>query len=442
MTSISPEKAKTYGIYTLVAGWLAFFCLFGYRSSFSVMQGSIIKDMGWTATQASMGYCVLMTVYAITAFFSASLVDRQGPRASYFFGALTCFLGFFLTSLLDNTWSNSFYIYLITYGLFAGIGNGMLGLAVPISIRRWYVGDRYGTAYGWCFMGAPLAQLLLTLVLKPVLISAGWQMGMKALSFIMVVFLVISGILARRSPEDYGVEPHGAASLKAKGQQAATYKFRSWKISEAFGTWALWGILLAFLTSMTSEFLVWSQLVSYFTLDMGFSLSTASNLYMIVGIVGLFTFPGTGKISDRIVKKLGNERKGRKLMLIISPALACIAILLLFTKSIPAIVISMILLSTYWAIQPGGCAGYCATFFGGPTFGKVWGLTSLIVMGIGPSTGTFLGAYLKDLYGNYTPAFILCFCGFLVALLVATMLPLTLKNEREAAAAAAATAKA
>jgi hypothetical protein len=41
---------------------MAVFCLFGYRSSFSVMQKSIMTNTGWTAIQAFLGYCVMMTV--------------------------------------------------------------------------------------------------------------------------------------------------------------------------------------------------------------------------------------------------------------------------------------------------------------------------------------------------------------------------------------------
>ena len=136
MTPISPEKAKKYGLCTVISAWLAVFCLFGYRSSFSVMQGLIIADTGWTTIQTSLGYCVMMTVYAITAFFSGSMVDKKGCRPTYAIGAVCCFLGFFLTSFLNPKSSSSFFIYLFTYGLFAGIGTGMLWVSSTISCRK------------------------------------------------------------------------------------------------------------------------------------------------------------------------------------------------------------------------------------------------------------------------------------------------------------------
>lgn len=430
MNPISAEKAKTYGILTVVSAWLAVFCLFGYRSSFSVMQKAIIADTGWSSVQVSMGYVVMMTVYAITAFFSGSLVDKKGPRPTYFMGAIACFLGFFLTSNLDITSKSSFFTYLFTYGLFAGIGTGMLWVSSTVSCRKWYVGARYGTMWGLAFMGAPMAQLLLTLVLKPILISMGWQAGMKVLSIIMAVFLLVAALLARQSPADYGVEAFGADALRAKGPAPAK---KVWQVNEAFGTWVQWGTIFAFLTSMLGEFLVWSQLVAYFLSDRGMDLATASNIYIIIGFAGIFAMPLTGKLSDNLVKKFGNERKARKTMLMLGPSCAAVAVLLLFTKNMPLTIVSMVLLAIYWGIEPGGCAGYSASFFGGPTFGKIWGLSTLLIMGTGPAIGTFMGAWFKDTFGNYTPALIFCIGAFVVSALVASTLPLTLKSEQVAA---------
>lgn len=124
MASISPEKARTYGLCTVISAWLAVFCLFGYRSSFSIMQKMIIADTGWTTMQVSLGYCLMMTIYAITAFFSGSLVDKRGCRPTYAIGAVTCFLGFFLTSMVNVASPSGFYLYLFTYGVFAGVGTG------------------------------------------------------------------------------------------------------------------------------------------------------------------------------------------------------------------------------------------------------------------------------------------------------------------------------
>lgn len=426
MNPISQKQAKNFGLMTVVSAWLAVFCLFGYRSSFSIMQGMIIKDTGWSTLQVSLGYCIMMTVYAITAFFSGSLVDKHGCRPTYAIGAVCCFLGFFLTSLVDVTSTTGFYLYLFTYGLFAGIGTGMLWVSSTVSCRKWYVGARYGTMWGFAFMGAPMAQLLLTLVLKSVLVGMGWQVGMKIMAIIMAVFLIVASIIAKKTPDKYGVEPFGAETLKKQG--AAAHK-KVWTVGEAFKTYAIWVTILCFLTAMAGEFLVWSQVVSFFQTDMNMSLNKASNTYLMIGIVGIFSMPLTGKFSDWLVRRFGNERKARKLMLSIGPACGAIGVIMLLTKNIVLCVIAMVFLAVYWGIEPGGCAGYAGSIFGGATLGRIWGLATLIVMGIGPSFGTFMGAWFKDHFGSYMPALIFCLAAYLISMLLSFTMPLKIKGE-------------
>jgi MFS family permease len=43
----------------------------------------------------STGYSIMMSVYAITAFFSGMIIDKYGTRPAYFLGAIFCGLGFF-----------------------------------------------------------------------------------------------------------------------------------------------------------------------------------------------------------------------------------------------------------------------------------------------------------------------------------------------------------
>ena len=62
--------AKKTSYFVVVAAWLAVFCLFGYRSTFAILAGPMSQTMGWTGAQVSLGYSLMMSIYAITAFFS------------------------------------------------------------------------------------------------------------------------------------------------------------------------------------------------------------------------------------------------------------------------------------------------------------------------------------------------------------------------------------
>lgn len=411
--------AKRIGYFVVAAAWLAVFCLFGYRSTFSVMQGPMRESMHWTAGQTSLGYSLMMTVYAITAFFSGMIIDRYGTKPAYFLGAIFGALGFYVTSHV-----HSYGAYLASYAIFAGIGTGMLWVSSTVSVRKWYVGKAYATMWGLAFMGAPMAQVVLSLGVKKILLSTDWRAAMQVLAVVVFVALIIAALVAKKNPEDYGFKPFG---LPAGGGAAQAKEEYIWSIGEAFGRYAIWGTILAFLTSMVAEFLIWTQVVMYWVNDVKLSLGTATNLYVAIGIAGIFTMPILGWVADRVVGAVKNEPLGRKIMLIFAPAVGVVAcILLLLTKHSMAFgVLACILFAIYWAVEPGGCAGYAGSVYGRISLGKIWGLATLVVMGIGPALGSFMGGYLFDVSGSYYNSIIFALCSFAASVIFAITLPLT-----------------
>lgn len=417
-------KAKKTGHMVIAAAWLAVFCLFGYRATFSVLLGPMQESMNWTVSQTSLGYSLMMTIYAITAFFSGMLIDRYGTKPAYFLGAIFGALGFLITSYVT-----SYVTYLAAYSIFAGIGTGMLWVSSTVSVRKWYVGKAYATMWGLAFMGAPMAQVILSLGAKQVLVTMDWRVAMKGLALVVFVALIIATLIAKKNPQDYGVKPFGLETLKDKGQDD-----HIWELGEAFSQYPIWGVILAFLTSMVAEFLIWTQVVMFWTNDVKLSLSTATNLYIAIGIAGIFTMPLLGIVADKVVGLVGSETKGRKIMLIFAPiigALACI-VLLMTKHSMGFGVLACILFAIYWAIEPGGAAGYAGAVFGSKSLGKIWGFATLIVMGTGPAFGSFMGGYLFDTSGSYHNSVLFALGAFVASIVFAASLPLSAKHKEAA----------
>ncbi|MGE5553648.1 MAG: MFS transporter [Betaproteobacteria bacterium] len=410
--------AERTGRMVVAAAFLAVFCLFGYRSTFSVLQGPLRDSMGWTVSQTSLGYSLMMTVYAVTAFFSGMIVDRWGTRPAYLAGSVFCALGFFLTSRVQ-----SYPAYLAVYAIFAGLGTGMLWVSSTVSVRKWYVGKSYATMWGFAFAGAPLAQVVLSLGVKRVLLSTDWRTAMALLAGVVFAALVLAGLLARKNPEAYGVAPFGlTASAGAPKEEYV------WSTKEAFGRFPIWGAIIAFLTSMVAEFLIWSQVVLFWTKDVKLSLNAATNLYVAIGLAGLFTMPIMGMVADALVGRLKSEAKARKTMLVFAPTVGAVACLLLMASgaSLGLAIVACLLFAVYWAIEPGGVAGYVGCIYGRKTMGKIWGLGTLIVMGIGPALGSFMGAYLYDVSGSYHNSILFALGAYVVSILAAAALPTAL----------------
>lgn len=413
------RNARKMSYMVVAAAWLAVFCLFGYRATFSVLLGPMAKSMSWSVAQTSLGYSLMMTIYAVTAFFSGMIIDKWGTKPVYFIAAIFGMLGFYLTSKV-----NTLFAYYAAYAIFAGIGTGMLWVSSTVSVRKWFVGKYYAKMWGLAFAGAPMAQVVLSLGVKKVLQTMDWRIAMVYLSIITLVALLGASALARRNPESYGFQPFG---LPPAGAGAAPKPEYIWSVGEAFSKTAIWGAVFAFLTSMVAEFLIWTQVVMYWTKDVKMSLGDATDLYIAIGLVGIFSMPIMGIIADKVVVAMGKEAKGRKVMLIFAPivgVIACIA-LLLTPSSVAYGVIACVLFAIYWAIEPGGVVGYAGAIYGRLSLGKIWGLATLIVMGIGPALGSYMGGYLFDVSGNYTNSINFAMGAFAVSAVIAALLPLS-----------------
>lgn len=418
------KNAKRLGYMVILSSWLAVFCLFGFRSSFSILNPVMIESTGWDKTLPSTGYSIMMSIYAITAFLSGMIIDRWGTRPAYFLGAIFCSLGFLLTSLVPNS---SPYLYLVLYGLFAGIGTGMLWVSSTVSVRKWFVGKSYATWWGVAFMGAPVAQVGLSLLVKPILTGpdAGadsWRLAMRVLAGIVFVALMLATATARKTPEAYNLKPFGLVPAASGTSMKPEY---SWTPKSAFRTVPIWGTIVAFLAAMVGEFLIWTQVVRFWTEDANMSLATATNLYVFIGIAGIITMPTFGRIADMLVGRMGDEAKARKAMLIFGPAMGALACLVLLASgkgSFAIGVVACILFAIYWAIEPGGCAGYAGSIYGRKSLGRIWGLATLFVMGIGPALGTYVGSALGA-NGSYVPSIWFAFGAFVISTVAAVLLP-------------------
>jgi len=416
------SKQNKLGHMVVLSSFLAVFVLFGYRSSFSMLLGPMNKGLGLSVSALSTGYSLMMVIYAITAYFSGMIIDKWGTKPCYALGAVFTALGFLITSQ-----ATTYLTYLIPYSLCAGIGTGMLWVTSTVSVRKWYVGKNYGTMWGIAFAGAPLAQVILSLGLKSVLTTMDWRVAMRGLSVVVFVALIIAALAAKKSPETYGMVPVGVNPGTKNDKSAAEYL---WSVKEAFSKFAIWGDIICFCTCVCGEFLAWTQVVNYWVKDVHLSLSTATYLYIVIGICGIFTMPILGILADRIVVKVGNEIKGRKIMLIMAPSLGIIAVLLLLLSKVSIVfaVIASMIFAGYWAIEPGGCAGYAGSVYGRKSLGRIWGLATLIIMGIGPATGSFIGGYFYDVFGSYKNSLLFALGSFLISLIVAFALPLSVTH--------------
>ena len=472
MNDLSSRSALAHGRSVIVSSWLAVFCLFGYRATFAILKGPMGQSLGWSDSQVTFGYSLMMVVYALTAYLSGLILDRWGTRPVYAIAAALGGLGFILTSRVDAQLA-----YLVSFGLLGGVATGMLWVSSTVSVRKWYVGPSYAGSWGLAFSGAPMAQFALAQLLRPRLgapqaelnralaswlasqgrgsdpasvaaaalepaaraepavasalatLDAAWRSGMLVLGLIVAAALAVAVAFARRSPDAYGLEAFGSQAIRPSGAAPASAE-REWGVREAFLRWPIWAAILVFLTSMMAEFLVWTQVVSFWTVDLGFGLAEASSTYALIGLVGIAGMPLMGRVADLVVAKAGDEARGRKTMLILGPAGGAVACALLLASAWrPLAYAACVVFALYWAVVPGGVVGYVGAIYGRKTLGKIWGLATLIVMGMGPFLGTFVGGALRDLTGSFRLSMLYALGSFVVSAALALSLPRSLREK-------------
>lgn len=415
---MNENQARRAGITVVMSSWLAVFFVFGFRSTFAILKIPMASELQWSDAGISGGFAITMCFYGITSFFSGMIVDRWGAKPCYFLAAVFGLLSLWFTSGVHEV-----YIYYIVYGILGGIATGMCWVTSTVSVRKWYIGKNYAKMWGFAFAGAPMAQVLLSLLCGQMIPLFGWRFTARVLAGIVLVVMLLASLLAKKGPEAYNVKPFG--ELPDSGKKASTECI--WKVSETWKSYPIWGATLFFLMCGVSEFLIWTQAVSFFVSDAGYSLSKAVNLYMIIGIVGIFSMPIMGMFADYLVAKTGNEAKGRKLNLILCPLVGIIACIMILQsgRSIIFAIIACILFPIYWAMMPGGVVGYAGAIYGRKTLGKIWGIATLIAVGIGPGAGSLIGGFFRDLTGGVSASLMFAIAPFILAAIFALTLPLS-----------------
>lgn len=187
-------NSKNHGLMVIIAAFLVYFVFFGYRSAFSVLLTPMTTDMGWDTASVTAGYSIMMLIYAVVSYFSGLIFSKFGPKFCFGIATVAGFLGYFVTS-----YANSYMMYLLPYSIFAGTATGMLFVPAVSTIRSWFIGNAYGKAFGFAAAGACIAQVILTLGLKAVLLTMNWRIAMRMLGAIALVLLLIATLLTKKA---------------------------------------------------------------------------------------------------------------------------------------------------------------------------------------------------------------------------------------------------
>ena len=383
-----------YGWVVVVASLLILCTMIGVKYSFGIFFKSLQSEFGLSRAVTSGVFSVFMIFSAGFSVLAGWALDKYGPRL------VVSAMGFFIgLSLLLTSQTSSLWQLFLSYSLVLAIGTaGAIPVLLSV-ISHWFDRKR-GYALGIAGAGMDLGIVIMAPVATYLISTLGWQTSYIVIGLFAWFIIIPLSMLLRGNPRDIGAWPDGDSPSTARTEivDGAAYSVPAGlSLLQATRTNSFWLLFFIWLMNAVSITLVLTHIVPYAT-DVGISAMEASAIVSIIGITGMLSRVGIGRVSDIV---------GRK-----TPGITCALIqvgtliALIWTRDSWV----FYLLAVAFGLSFGGLGGISvallADVFGGSTLGIIMGATE-IGFAIGASVGSVLGGFIFDISNSYAMAFVI-----------------------------------
>lgn len=342
---------------------------------------------GLTAIQFTFSLLIVLQT-----FFSPAqgwLIERFGARVLITTGAALSGLGWIMAASIDSLWG----LY-ATYGLFCGIGTGIVYVGIVGLMVRWFPQAR-GFATGVVAAGYGFGAILTTFPIDTMIKGEGYRVTL--VTFGALLGLVgVAAALFLRTPESDEVAPTIARADPLEG--------KDYTPGEMLRTPLFW-LLFAMMTMMSTGGLMVISQFSAFARDFGvadvivFGAPALPLALTLDRITNGLTRPFFGWVSDRI------GRENTMGLAFFLEALA-IALLLAYRENATALVVLSGLVFFGWGEIFSLFPSTLTDSFGPKHATTNYGFLYM-AQGVGSILGGPMAAWLRDETGSWVPVFML-----------------------------------
>lgn len=390
-----PRSIFTKSIKVILAGSLVNFSL-GIFYAWSVFANGLIKELGWSKSEAMFPYTLELLVFSIAMIFGGRFQDRFGPRRGIILSG--CFTGLGLT--LCALTATPLGIALSFGGIFGGAAAFGYSAVTP-AVIKWFPPARRGLVTGIVIMSmgaaalvwAPVVNLLIGLV---GVIDAFLICGV--LLFVLINFAALA--ISLPAKEELPFEKTEVSDESCESNWRATIKQPSFRI--------LW-IMIGLSTGVGAMFI--GHLVQIAELNYQVAWG-----YLLVSLFAASSALGRlagGAMCDRI-GYIGNLR--------INIFLMVVAMLFFLSGwGSPALIIATFLLGFSYGSMYSSFPIVIGSLFGLENFGINYGMLFTAIGLIG-SLGPLAAAFLAELTNSYHPTFLLGLAASLTCFYLLTKL--------------------
>ena len=324
------------------------------------------------------------------------LVDRFGPQKLVMAGCALSGLGWVLSAQSD-----SIAMLYLTYGLFCGVGTGIVYIGVVGLMARWFP-DRRGFAIGMVAAGYGMGALLTTFPIDSMIKSSGHQVTLTTFGIILGL-VGVAAALGLRAPV--------AGEVTARPAQALV-SGRDTEPAAMLKTPIFW-LMFAMMTMMSTGGLMVTSNFANFAKEFGVAdlavagMAAVPLALTVDRILNGLTRPFFGWVSDRI------GRENTMGLAFLLEALA-ITLMLTFRSNALAFVILSGLVFFGWgeifSLFPSTLTDTYGTKNATTNYGFLY-----MAQGVGSVLGGPAAAWMHDATGSWLPVF-----GLIIAMDVIT----------------------
>jgi len=278
-------------------GW-GLICMMAISSSqyvWTLFTAPLTAHLGATLAEVQVTFSVLIVLQTFLSPFQGYLVEIFGPRILLSIGAILTGLSWVLAAGASSTLE----LYL-TYGLFGGIGTGIIYVGVVGLMARWFP-DRRGLACGIVAAGYGTGAIITTYPIA----SAVGQIGYQQTLIGFGVVFGVAGILAAQGMRRPPVSERTSRSTPSSTELAQVPPVSGVGPSVMLSSPIFWVMFLMMTMMSTSGLMVISQMAA-FAKDFGvanamvFGTAALPLALTIDRFTNGLTRPFFGWLSDRI----------------------------------------------------------------------------------------------------------------------------------------------
>lgn len=387
-------------------GWLVTFAgttallALGVLYSWSVVRANIPASWGWAEVHKTLPYSVAVVVFSLMTLVGAKLLYKLGPRLIVSIGGLLSGLGMIISSFSTSPW-----VYTVAFGILLGSGIGFVYASAAPTAMRWFPPSKIGLISGIVVAGFGMGSVWVAPLSRAMIDWFGLQSTMLYLGIGMMVAVVGFAQFLQFPPDNY------VKTVTSLSEAVAIAKQVNFEPRQTIKTWQFYFLWVTFAFGSGAGLMVIGNLASIVADQIGLVAVSA----IAVSVLAI------GNGAGRLLYGMLSDKIGRRAVLIIAFMFQAVLVLVLRTivpgsvlASIPVLLIMVALIGANYGANLSVFPVITKDFYGPANFAINYGIV-YTAWGLGGFMISQLGSSLKDLFGDFSNAYLMAASILVVA---------------------------